>query len=742
MKSWDRPKIIKSFDEKQNTLKQFWGNVFHVFKRDLKRIFTKPLLIFVFIGALFLPCLYAWLTITANWDPYGNTGNLKVALVNEDAGVDSTIGGHLAVGDELEKQLSDNKQLGWTFMNKDDAFADLESGKVYATIVLPSDFSNNIAKIFTDANNKDFAKAQYYVNERENGAAIKITDTGASTIEKQINEKFVGKVTEVVATKVVELTGALVVDVANGGNVMSDRVNRIATNVSGLNNVIQQGQGTIYYAQGTLTSAKNVLTDVKIESNNLNSLIDESKKKADQFQDTIIQLIKDYPILADHLSELLNMITDVKSSLNDISATLYTISFSCDEIISQLNEASLLLNETNTIGVDFSNKLTKIHDVLIELSSIIQANLTNAPEVVKALTNANAQTVGTFMSQPVKLNTIVLNPIENNGTGISPFFTNLALWVLGIVLIALFRTEVEPPKRKYWNAKQAYVARAMLFSVGAIISAIFVSCGNLFIGIQCENPGLYVLTCVLCAIVYVNIIYMLAACFKHVGRAIACILVIMQIPGSSGMFPIQLMPEVFQNIFPFLPFTYGINALRECIINIDWMYWVLDIVALAIFFTIFFVIGLYAREGLRGINKLFDEELAKNTIMICDDQDHVKAQASAVESVVESLSDQNQAITISKAIDIVCEKYKKKSRYGLAALIIGPTLMLIIMSIIFAFVEVSINTKLVWMMIWMLAVIGSATYVIVNEYKYKQFKKQELSSLMKVSDLKAGNTNA
>ena len=109
----------------------------------------------------------------------------------------------------------------------------------------------------------------------------------------------------------------------------------------------------------------------------------------------------------------------------------------------------------------------------------------------------------------------------------------------------------------------------MLFNVGALISATFVSFGNLIIGIQCENPVLYIITCWIIAVVFVNIIYMLAACFKHVGRAIACILVIMQIPGSSGMFPIQLMPQVFQNIFPFLPFTYGINALRECIINID-----------------------------------------------------------------------------------------------------------------------------------------------------------------------------
>ena len=142
------------------------------------------------------------------------------------------------------------------------------------------------------------------------------------------------------------------------------------------------------------------------------------------------------------------MVTELNSALDDISDTIYSLNASCDVVIRDLDNASYLLKETNIIAGEFSVKMNEVHDILLEISATIQANLTNAPDVVKALTNANAQTVGSFMSQPVKLETEVLNPIENNGTGISPFFTNLSLWVLGIVLIALFRTEVEPPKRR------------------------------------------------------------------------------------------------------------------------------------------------------------------------------------------------------------------------------------------------------------------------------------------------------
>lgn len=312
-------------------------------------------------------------------------------------------------------------------MDEEEAMRKLESGEIYATIILPNDFSNDIAKIFVDPNNRDFAKVKYYVNERENGAAVKITDTGASTIEKQINEKFVGKVTEVVAGMVVDLSSALVSDVADSGNTMSDRINRVAANVSGLNNVLIKSRGTIEQAQGTISSSIGVISDVKKESDNLRASVEDAKAKSSEFQSKIIAIMSDHPELSYLFGDILKMLADLNSALNDISSSLYIVSYSCDDIINNLNEASYMLSATDEVAVDFSGKMLKVHDLLLEVSATIQANLTNAPDVVKSLTNANAQTVGAFMSQPVKLETEVLNPIANNGTGISPFFTNLAL---------------------------------------------------------------------------------------------------------------------------------------------------------------------------------------------------------------------------------------------------------------------------------------------------------------------------
>ena len=63
-------------------------NIFKIYKNDLKDIFTNKVLLVIIIGLCILPSLYAWFNIKASWDPYGNTGNISVAVINEDSGAE------------------------------------------------------------------------------------------------------------------------------------------------------------------------------------------------------------------------------------------------------------------------------------------------------------------------------------------------------------------------------------------------------------------------------------------------------------------------------------------------------------------------------------------------------------------------------------------------------------------------------------------------------------------------------
>lgn len=117
--------------------------------------------------------------------------------------------------------------------------------------------------------------------------------------------------------------------------------------------------------------------------------------------------------------------------------------------------------------------------------------------------------------------------------------------------------------------------------------------------------------------------------------------------------------------------------------------------ALFVFLVLSLIVGLYARESLRGINNLFDKELAANTLMICDASDHVKQEPDTMTTVVKNLSTNKEAAKLSVALDALCAKYKKLSKIGLICLAVVPQAYLIVMSVISMFVAIDINTKLV-----------------------------------------------
>lgn len=121
-------------------ISMFCGKIFSIFRWDMKKIFTNPIAAIIAVGLMALPSLYAWFNIEASWDPYGNTGNLTVAVANCDDGY-SLKGIDVNVGNSIVDSLAGNDSIGWRFMSKDDAIKGVESGEYYAALVIPDDFS-------------------------------------------------------------------------------------------------------------------------------------------------------------------------------------------------------------------------------------------------------------------------------------------------------------------------------------------------------------------------------------------------------------------------------------------------------------------------------------------------------------------------------------------------------------------------------------------------------------------------
>ncbi|UXR71531.1 YhgE/Pip domain-containing protein [Staphylococcus sp. IVB6240] len=167
---------------------------FKLFLTDLKGIGKAPGALILLAGLAILPSFYAWFNLEATWDPYSNTGNIKIAVVNEDEG-DMVRDDKINVGNKIEETLHKDDHFDWQFVSRDEADKGLYKGKYYAAMYIPKQFSHQITG--TLRKDPQQAKVTYKVNQKLNAIAPKMTDAGTSEIVKKANESFDKVVTKV-----------------------------------------------------------------------------------------------------------------------------------------------------------------------------------------------------------------------------------------------------------------------------------------------------------------------------------------------------------------------------------------------------------------------------------------------------------------------------------------------------------------------------------------------------------------
>ena len=266
-------------------------NAFRIFRRDMKRLLRNPAAILVLIGVSILPSLYAWFNIAANIDPYANTSGIKVAVANLDTDAthdDLTIN----AGSQIIDQLKENDQLGWTFVSKDAAIEGVKSGEYYATIIIPQDFSESLLSVLSGK--IETPELEYYINEKLNAIAPKITSSGASTIQTQINNTFSSVASETIA----ELLKESVFNISDFVDSTTEDINSLLAKAE---NNIQE------YAQ--------LLDQFQAGSADTNALIQNAKNAADSLGTAASSG-------ADALSDADKIMQTTRSSAGEFSSSL------------------------------------------------------------------------------------------------------------------------------------------------------------------------------------------------------------------------------------------------------------------------------------------------------------------------------------------------------------------------------------------------------------------------------------
>ena len=710
-------------------------NIIKIFRDDLKDISSNSALIIVLIGLAILPSLYAWFNIKASWDPYGNTSNISVAVVNNDKGT-TLFDKKLNMGDKVIDQLKDNKALGWKFVSEEEAKKGVETGKYYASIEITKDFSKNIISVLS----KDINKAQivYTVNEKINAIAPKITDKGASTIQSQVSKAVVKTASEAVfetlnelgisleenlpmLTKVesslVEVQGKFgkIDNILNSASDASSQINEIVKLLqndmpkieSTLQNSINLSGDVKEFLQDTKTSmndiAPTIKNDIKIVndvsssiSNGIEDLIiaiQQGYENAPELVDGLYSKVQNLLSISSNLGEfltkldkitpnnslqgLIDSINRVNDNLNSVKEILAIIKEQINNgqkpsldnlngILTVLNDVkgitgNLLnsydtkivapLNEIFDKGMSVSSdvitllekaedKLPKINNILDtalnfsggadEAIDYIKDKVPYAKSVIDKLVSAlsavnNSKEMddlinflkndiieqANFLEEPVELVSNSLYPMANYGAAMTPFYTILSLWVGVLLLTSLLTTEVRGEYKPY----QVYFGRGLTFLTIALLQALIVSTGDIYLlGVTVTNPGVFILLSLLTSLVFTFIVYSLVSVFGNLGKAMAVVLLVVQVAGSGGTFPIQVTPKFFQNVNPFLPFTYGISALREAVAGIYEPNLIKDVIVLLTFLVLAVILNVILKGPINKLLSKFTKKMEESRL--------------------------------------------------------------------------------------------------------------------------------
>lgn len=344
-------------------------NIIAIFKRDLSRIRGSVVALIVAVGLVIVPTLYAWFNIAGSWDPYGNTGNLKVAVANSDNGyMSDLIPVRVNIGDTVVSALRENDQLDWRFVSESDAVEGVRSGEYYAAVVIPENFSSRMMTVFSS--DAEHAEIVYYENQKANAIAPRVTDKAASTVRQQIDETFAKTISDVGLVTTSSLLEFMDGDqiAAYAGNLSGTLAGAITT-LRDASGSVDEFAGLLQSSTGLLDSTSDLLASAGTANKDAEALVGDAKTGLSGMHDAL-----DAAVAAINQS--------LKDSAGDYDAAAKVI----DEAFGAADaHVSLTVTQLRDASADVAKRASDMRDVQDNILAVERdVEGSNLPEKLKA----------------------------------------------------------------------------------------------------------------------------------------------------------------------------------------------------------------------------------------------------------------------------------------------------------------------------------------------------------------------
>ena len=432
-------------------------------------------------------------------------------------------------------------------------------------------------------------------------------------------------------------------DISERVATVAGRIEGIEDYVSSLSETAQDALSSNEQAIAALKSIKDPSDEVEAaleilqEKNaeleaSVNSLEDSSQKisetisdasgVADDATDDVDDMIENLTSLSGSFNT--EVMPKLDTSMDAIALLLGSLSGTIDSLDVQITEAKGQLD-------DIGDMLSQTKDVLGQTSESLDAAAKDVEETRASLSavadsefvkkaaefaGIDAKSYGEVMAKPVTTKVETVYAPNAYGSMTAPFFTNVAIWVFALMLVLVMKLEADPKLFAGTRPWQAYLGRLLLFVVLGLVQAAIVTAGCLVMGANPASPVAFICAGLMCAFAFVNVVFALSIVFKHVGKALAVVLLIVQIPGASNMFPTELLPDVLRSVHPLMPFTHGMGAMSEAIGGFYDGVYALEMLWLFGFALIALVIALLLRPQVLNVSRLMDAKPAIGDVFV------------------------------------------------------------------------------------------------------------------------------
>ena len=603
------------------------NKVLEIIRNDFKSAFSNPIVTIILVGLIILPSLYALINIDACWDPYGNTGQVEFAIANLDKGA-TFDGNKINVGNELVKDLKDNDKFKWTFVTEDELRDGVYKGDYYAGIIIPKNLSKNIISITGDDPKQ--AKLEYLVNMKANPVGAKLTDSGSNAVYNALNAKIVEIINLAAYGKLGELQEGLAAgadQLASGGNQLAagsaqvasgadqvssgaDQVKDGASQVKDGASQVQKGakdvnNGADAVQKGS-TAVKDGASKVEQGSEEIQSAIDPSLIPDGPVKDYVngnVALANGSGEVANGAGKLadgsVNLAKGSSKLANGSSAVAGGASDLADGSV-QLAEGSLALAAGSQL---LSNAATQ---ALFAASGALGASADSLADI----TGINETILGDYFYAPVKLDRHEIFPTPDYGSQVSPFYLVLSMWVGALITCAMLKPGTSIGTK--YTPLEMYFGKSVLFLIMGLLQSCVTIIGAHILGIYIANEAMFILSCLTVSGVFMILVYSLVSALGNVGKAVAIVLLVLQISGTGGIYPVEIMSPIFNILNPYLPMTYAITLIREAQLGLIWSNFIPALIILFALGIVTVIVSIIIKEKADKATHYFENKLEES----------------------------------------------------------------------------------------------------------------------------------